>query len=92
VILSGFNHDQKTPKIQRYHPANIGRSNRGFDWNGEGAVMKKYVMQFRIETNGGKLIAYAASVEEAEYWAGKGRNRWIFRWFEGRYCCARQVS
>jgi hypothetical protein len=43
VILSGFNHDQKTPKIQRYHPAIVGRSNRGFDWNGEGAVMKTII-------------------------------------------------
>ena len=53
--------------------------------------MKKFVMRFRIETNGGKLIAYAASAEEAEYWASKGRRRWIFQWVDGRYCCARQI-
>lgn len=53
-------------------------------------MMKKYVQQFRIETNSGRIVAHCQTIEQAEYHASKGRGRWIFRWFEGRYCCAKQ--
>ena len=52
--------------------------------------MKKYVQQFRIETNSGRIVGHACSVEHAEWIAHQGRGRWIFRWFEGRYCLAKQ--
>jgi hypothetical protein len=52
--------------------------------------MKKHIKQFRIETNKGRIVGHAHAIEAAEWIASKGRGRWIFRWFEGRYCCAKQ--
>jgi hypothetical protein len=52
--------------------------------------MKKYNQQFRIETNGGRVVGHAHAIEAAEAIASSGRGRWVFRWFEGRYCCAKQ--
>ena len=52
--------------------------------------MKKYNQQFRIETNGGRVVGHAHAIEAAEYIAGRGRGRWVFRWFEGRYIAVRQ--
>jgi hypothetical protein len=52
--------------------------------------MKKYIKQFRIETNGGRVVGHAGAIEAAEYIAGRGRRRCVFRWFEGRYIAWRQ--
>ena len=52
--------------------------------------MKKYIARFRVETNGGRIVGHFDSVERAEYCAHRGRGRWVFRWFEGKYCGARQ--
>jgi hypothetical protein len=52
--------------------------------------MKKYNSLFRIETNAGRIVGHANAIEAAEAIASNGRGRWIFRWFEGRYCCAKQ--
>ena len=54
------------------------------------ALTKKEKKRFRVETDGGRIVAHADTVEAAEHIASKGRGRWIFRWFEGRYCCAKQ--
>jgi hypothetical protein len=35
VILSGCDRDQKTPKVERYHLAIVGRYHWRADWNGE---------------------------------------------------------
>jgi len=51
---------------------------------------RKYIKRFRVETDGGRIVGHADTVEAAEFIASKGRGRWIFRWFEGRYCCAKQ--
>jgi len=51
---------------------------------------RKYIKRFRVETDGGRIVGHADTVEVAEFIASKGRGRWIFRWFEGRYCCAKQ--
>jgi len=55
-----------------------------------GITMKRYCKQFRVETNAGRIVGHADSIEHAEYLASRGRGRWIFRWFDGRYCCARK--
>jgi len=52
--------------------------------------MKRYIKSFRVETNAGRIVAHCDTMEQAEWHALKGRGRWVFRWFEGRYCCARQ--
>jgi len=52
--------------------------------------MKRYIKAFRVETNSGRIVAHCDTAEMAEFHASKGRGRWIFRWFEGRYCCAKQ--
>ena len=52
--------------------------------------MKKYHSKFRIETNKGRVVGHAHAIEAAEHIAGRGRGRWVFRWFEGRYIAWRQ--
>ena len=52
--------------------------------------MKRYIQQYRVETNAGRVVGHACAIEAAEWIAHQGRGRWIFRWFEGRYCCAKQ--
>ena len=52
--------------------------------------MKKYIQQYRIETNGGRVVGHANAIEAAEFIAHCGRRRWVFRWFEGRYIAVRQ--
>jgi hypothetical protein len=56
----------------------------------EGNNMKKYHRDFRIETNGGRVVGHANAIEAAEWIASRGRGRWVFRWFEGRYVAWRQ--
>ncbi len=53
-------------------------------------MAKKYISAFRVETNSGRIVGHFDTVEMAERCALQGRGRWVFRWFEGRYCCARQ--
>jgi hypothetical protein len=52
--------------------------------------MKRYHQYFRIETNGGRVVGHANAIEAAEWIASRGRGRWVFRWFEGRYVAWRQ--
>lgn len=52
--------------------------------------MKRYIKQFRIETNGGRIIGHRDTIESAEWIASQGRGRWVLRWFEGRYIAWRQ--
>jgi hypothetical protein len=52
--------------------------------------MKRYIKQFRVETNKGRIVGHADTAEMAEFIAEKGRGRWVFKYFKGRYCCARQ--
>ena len=52
--------------------------------------MRKYIQQFRIETNRGRIVGHAHAIEAAEGIAHQGRGRWVFRWFEGRYIAWRQ--
>ena len=41
--------------------------------------MKRYIEQFRVETNRGRIVGHARSVEHAEIIAHQGRGRWIFQ-------------
>ena len=53
-------------------------------------MKRYYICKFRVETNAGRIVAHCESVEQAEYHAGKGRGRWVFRWYEGKYCMAKK--
>ena len=53
---------------------------------------RKHISQFRVETNAGRIVGHADTVEMAERIAHQGRGRWVFRWFEGRYCSAKQYN
>jgi hypothetical protein len=61
--------------------------------NIKGEQMKrKYIKQFRIETNSGKIVGHSDNIESAEWIADKGRNRWVYRWIEKRYIAWRQYN
>ena len=51
---------------------------------------RKYMKQFRVETSAGRIVGHADAIEAAEYIAHRGRGRWVFKWFEGRYVAIRQ--
>lgn len=54
--------------------------------------MKAFNGKYLIETNSGRTVCYCDHVEEAEHIAEKGRGRWVFAWFEGKYQCPRQLA
>jgi len=54
--------------------------------------MKKHIQDFRIETNAGRIVGHAWTIEQAEYIACKGKGRWIFKFINNQYVAWRQFN
>lgn len=55
---------------------------------------QNYVKKFQVRTLGNRRVSGSdcGSIEEAERVASQGRERFIWKWVDGRYLCVKSIS